>query len=256
VEKQEVEEDGYFKERLSLEYQAHTRRQERAKKRLTQVTQERHSLMLSSLSDEHLATIWGIAKAPLMNRRVKAIQKYVHALATKLNTPMQGGEYAAAVNAGVGGRLAGGSKNDGFGTQTLVAKEDLWSKTLLSLPPASPPAEPKQCDHGGAGKALPSRLKSLATYLISEEDESTLWALANQCLSCLVRLRTTQETASAQEVDVLYNIKVRVTMPRKDEPAAAPVETPEETAADLAELQERLRPYVGTDILPEGNARW
>ena len=256
AEKQELEEDAYFKERLSLEYQAHHRRQERAKKRLAQVQQERQALMLSSLSDEHLATIWGIAKGPLMSRRVKAIQKYVHAIATTLNTPMQGGEYAAAVNAGVGGRLAGGSKNDGVGTQAVVMKEDLWSKTLMSLPPASPPAEPKQCDHGGAGKGLPIRLKSLASYLISEEDERTLWTLASQCLSCLVRLRSVQETSSAQEVDVLYNVKVRVTMPRKDEPEAPPVESAEEAAAQLADLQERLRPYVGTDVLPEGNARW
>ena len=108
----------------------------------------------------------------------------------------------------------------------------------------------------GAGKALGSRLQSLATYLISEEEESKLWALASQCLSCLVRLRGIQEASFAQEVDVLYNIKTRVTMPRKEEPEAAPVETQEEAAAQLADLQERLRPYVGTDVLPEGNSRW
>jgi hypothetical protein len=256
AEKKEVDEAAYIKERLSLEYQAHQRRRDRFKKRLEQTLQERQVVMLSSLSDEHLATIWCIAKGPLLSRRVKAIQRFVNALAATLNAPLQGGQFAAAVNAGLGSRMAGGNKNEGVGTRPLAIKEDLWSKALLSLPPATAPAQPKPCEHDGGGKALVGRLQSLAAYLMSEEDEGKLWTRSTQCLPCLLRLRSIQEASSTQEVDVLYNIKVRATMPRKDEPQAPVVEDQEAAAAKLADLEERLRPYIGTDILPEGNARW
>ena len=256
VEKQELDEAAYTKERLNLEYQAHQRRRDRFKKRLEQTLQERQVMTLSSLSDEHLATIWCIAKGPLLSRRVKAIQKFLNALAVVLKAPMQDGQFAAAVNAGLGSRMAGGHKNEGIGTSHVAIKEDLWSKALLSLPPAAAPTPPKPCEHDGGGKTLVGRLQSLAGFLMSEEDESKLWIRTIQCLPCLLRLRSIQEASSAQEVNVLYNIKVRATMPRKDEPLAPVVEDQEAAAAKLADLEERLRPYIGTDVLPEGNSRW
>jgi hypothetical protein len=190
---------------------------------------------------------------------VKAIQKYVNALATTLNAPLQQGQFAAAVNAGLGSRMSGGSKNDGVGTKTLEIKEDLWSKTLLSLPPAPAPSESKPCEHDGGGKTLIGHLRSLAIYLMSEEDESKLWVRTNQCLPCLSQLRRVQEeayTVDEPAESVIERVKARTTMPRKDEPQAPAVEDPEVTAAKLAELEERLRPYIGTDILPEGNRSW
>jgi hypothetical protein len=256
AEKQEIEETDYLKERLSLECQAHLRRRDRFKKRLEQTLQERQAMTLSSLSDEHLATIWCIAKGPLLSRRVKAIQKFVNALAAVLKAPLQEGQFAAAVHAGLGSRMAGGNKNEGIGTSPLATKEDLWSKALLSLAPAAAPAQPKPCEHDGGGKTLVSRLRSLAGFLMPEEDESKLWVRTAQCLPCLSRLRSIQEASLAQEVDVLYNIKARATMPRKDEPQAPVVEDPEAAAAALADLEERLRPYIGTNVVPEGNRSW
>jgi hypothetical protein len=256
TEKQEIEETAYFKERLILEYQAHYRRRDRFKKRLEQTLQERQAVTLSSLSDEHLATIWCIAKGPLLSRRVKAIQKFLSALAAVLKAPLQEGQFAAAVHAGLGSRMAGGNKNEGIGTSPVAIKEDLWSKALLSLPAAAAPAQPKPCEHDGGGKVLVGRLGSLAGYLMSEEDESKLWVRTAPCLPCLLRLRSIQEASSAQEVDILYNIKVRATMPRKDEPPAPVIEDPEAAAAKLADLEERLRPYIGTNVLPEGSRSW
>ena len=259
AEKEALEEDAYLKERLGLEYQAHLRRRDRFKKRLEQIAQERQVSVFSSLSDEHLATIWGIAKAPIMNRRVKAIQKYLNALASVLNSQFAGGEFAAAVNAGLGSRMPGGSKNEGIGTKYLEAKEDLWSKTLLALPPAPLPNEPKPCEHDGAGKVLIGKLRSLATYVMGEEDEAKLWIRTIQCLPCLVRLRTMQqEVAELGESSetVLQRVRARTAMPRK-ETTEVPGTTPEKTDADsVAHLEELLRPFIGTDILPEGSARW
>jgi hypothetical protein len=259
AEKQEVEEDAYLKERLSLEYQAQHRRRDRFKKRLEQMLQERRVVMLSSLSDEHLATIWGIAQGPILSRRVKAIQRYVNALALTLNAPLQEGQFAAAVNAGLGSRMAGGNKNEGVGTKTLEIKEDLWSKTLQSLPPAPAPLEPKPCEHDGGGKVLAGLLRSLATYLMSEEDESKLWTRTNQCLPCLLRLRNIQEEAYVVDEtaeSVIERVRARTMMPRKDEPQAPPVEDPEVAAAKLADLEERLRPFIGTNVLPVGAKTW
>ena len=259
AEKQELEEDAYLKERLSLEYQAQHRRRTRFKKRLEQMLQERRVVMLSSLSDEHLATIWGIAQGPILNRRVKAIQRFVNALASTLNAPLQEGQFAAAVNAGLGSRMAGGNKNEGVGTKALEIKEDLWSKTLQALPPAPAPSESKPCEHDGGGKVLAGLLRSLATYLMSEEDESKLWTRTNQCLPCLLRLRNIQEEAYVVDEtaeSIVERVRARTMMPRKDEPQAPPVEDPADAAAKLADLEERLRPFIGTNVLPVGAKTW
>lgn len=259
ADKEALEEDAYLKERVGLEYQAHLRRRDRFKKRLEQVAQERQVSVFSSLSDEHLATIWGISKAPILSRRVKAIQKYLNALASVLNSQFAGGEFAAAVNAGLGSRMPGGSKNEGIGTKSLEAKEDLWSKTLLALPPAPLPNELKPCEHDGGGKVLLGKLRGLATYVMGEEDEAKLWVRTIQCLPCLLRLRAMQQEVEGLEESaetVLERVRARTAMPRK-ETIAGPDTTPEKTDAEMvAELQETLRPFIGTDILPEGSARW
>jgi hypothetical protein len=111
AEKQEVEEEDYHRERLSLEYQAHLRRHNRFKKRLEQVRLERQSSLASSLSDEFLAEICSISVNPVTARRVKAVQQYVNALATIVKSSLTAAGFAAAVNAGIGPKLAGGSKN-------------------------------------------------------------------------------------------------------------------------------------------------
>jgi hypothetical protein len=259
ADKEEIEEDLYRKERLSLEYQAHLRRHSRFQKRLEQTIRERQVYVLSSLSDEHLATAWSIAKGPLLSRRVKSIQRYVTALGATMIVPLAGSDFAAAVNAGIGSRMPGGSKNEGIGTEHLKSKEDLWSKSLLSLAPAPSPNAEKPCEHDGGGKTLIEKLRSLTTYLMPEEDESKLWARTVQCLSCLSRLRTLQHDAQLLEASpeaVLERMKARTAMPRKEVAVPVPVETPEMTAAKLADLEERLRPFIGHEILPEGNRSW
>lgn len=259
AEKQDIDEPSFVKERLGLEYQAHLRRYTRFKKRQEHALQERRVFVLSSLSDEHLATVWSIAKGPLLNRRVKAIQKYVTAVSGIVHGSVASGDFAAAVNAGVGSRMPGGSKNDGIGTQALETKEDLWSKSLLALTPAAPPTELKPCEHDGGGKNLVGKLRSLATYVMAEEDESKLWARSSQCLSCLSRLITAQQELGllAEPPDaVLQRVQARTAMPRKEEAVPAPVETPEMAAEKLADLEERLRPFIGHEVLPEGNRSW
>src|SRR6266705_1839249 len=115
ADKGEIEAADYLRERLSLEYQARLRQRDRFKKRLNLVLLERQASMLSSLSDEFLAEIWCIAVGPITNRRVKAVQAYVNALASSLKSGLDAASFAAAVNAGLGPRLAGGSKNEASG---------------------------------------------------------------------------------------------------------------------------------------------
>jgi hypothetical protein len=257
AEKQAIDEAAYVNERLGLEYQAHSRRRDRFKKRLAQAAQERHALMMSSLSDEHLATIWSIAKAPILNRRVKAVQRYVSALAAVLKAPLAGTQFAAAVNAGLGSRSPGGSKNEGIATTAPVFKEDLWSKTLQSLPPALSPTEPKPCEHDGAGKVLLGRLRSLVTYQLSEEDENKLWLRTSQCLPCLTKAREAQQEAAmiGQPADAIAErIRARTVFPRKQE--AEPAAPPVSTAPAGKDLEEILRPFIGSDAGQEGAKTW
>ena len=258
AEKEQVEEAEYLRERLSLEYQAHTRRMDRFKKRLEQVGQERQAGITSSLSDQELATIWGINPGPILNRRVKAVQKYLNALGAVLNANVARVEFAAAVNAGLGSRLPGGAKNEGIGTKPISMPEDLWSRTLETLAAEPMPIESKPCQHDGGGKVLTGKLRSLALYTMSEEDERALWPRTIQCFHCLTRLRTLQQEGqvTGQPLEtVIARIRTRTAMPRK-EPAEAPSETPEKPAEKGLDIEERLRPFIGDDAGQEGAGRW
>jgi hypothetical protein len=250
AEKQEVEETDYRRERLSLEYQAHLRRRDRFQKRLTQVTVERHAVLLSSLSDEFLAEIWGLSVGPIRNRRVKAVQAYVSALAATQKTSLDPAGLTAAVNAGIGPKLAGGSKNEGISSKPQTPSGDLWSQTIYALA-AEPmsPAAPNPCTHQEAGtKALAAKLRGLATYTLGEDEEVRIWARTVQCYNCVTALRTAQQESGLlgrQAEEVLAQVKARTEMPRKEAPAAAP-EPPKEEQQGL-DLDERLRPWIGDD---------
>jgi hypothetical protein len=252
ADKQEVEEEDYRRERLSLEYQAHLRRRDRFKKRLDQVKVERHAALLSSLSDEFLAEVWGLNVGPIRNRRVKAIQAYLSALATALHASPDQASMTAAVNAGIGPKLAGGSKNDGFSSRPVDLSGDLWSLTVHALAAElMSPVASKPCAHPEGGlKSLAAKLRGLATYELGEDEEVKIWARTVQCFNCVTSLRATQQESGLlgrQAEDVLSQIKTRTTMPCKETPEAAQEKAkvvPEEVGIGL---DERLRPWIGDD---------
>jgi hypothetical protein len=252
ADKQEVEEEDYRRERLSLEYQSHLRRRDRFQKRLDQVSVERHAALLSSLSDEFLAEVWGISVGPIRNRRVKAIQAYLNALATALHASPDQASMTAAVNAGIGPKLAGGSKNEGVGSKPVDLSRDLWSLTVhaLAIELMSPVAS-KHCVHPEGGmKSLAAKLRGLATYELGEDEEVKIWARTVQCFNCVTSMRTTQQESGVRDrpaEDALSQVKTRTAMPRKETAAAGP-----EKAKDVQEevglsLDERLRPWIGDD---------
>lgn len=266
ADKQEVEEEDYRRERLSLEYQAHLRRRDRFKKRLGQVTVERQAALISSLSDEFLAEVWGLAVGPITNRRVKAIQAYLSALATALHTSPDQASMTAAVNAGIGPKLPGGSKNDGISSKPLELAGDLWSLTVHALAAElMAPVAPKPCTHlEGGTKALAAKLRGLATYELGEDEEVKIWTRTAQCLTCVTSLRATQKESGLldrQAEEVLAQVKARTAMPRKETPEAVL-----EKAAAIQEqedgglsLDERLRPWIGDDMGQtggRGSDRW
>lgn len=252
ADKQEVEEEDYRRERLSLEYQAHLRRRNRFKKRLDQVRVERQAALLSSLSDEFLAEVWGLAVGPIRNRRVKAIQAYLGALATALHASPDQASMTAAVNAGIGPKLSGGSLNEGFSSKPVALCGDLWSLTVHALAAElMSPMAFKPCPHPGGGmKSLAAKLRGLATYELGEDEEVKIWVQTTQCSNCVTALRTAQQESGLLDRPadaVLAQVKTRTAMPRKETPESAREKAavaPEEIGLSL---DERLRPWIGDD---------
>jgi len=252
ADKQEVEEEDYRRERLSLEYQAHLRRRDRFKKRLDQARVERQAVLLTSLSDEFLAEVWGLAVGPIRNRRVKSIQAYLSALATALHASPDQASMTAAVNAGIGPKLSCGSLNEGFSSKPIELCGDLWSLTVQALAAElMAPVASKPCSHPGIGmKSLAAKLRDLATYGLGEDEEVKIWAQTLQCPNCVTALRTAQQKSGLldrQADAVLAQIKTSTAMPRKETPADVqekPKDAPEETGIAL---EERLRPWLGDD---------
>ncbi|TLY20175.1 MAG: hypothetical protein E6K68_08475 [Nitrospirae bacterium] len=258
--KGEIEETDYVRERLSLEYQARLRQHDRAKKRLNLVLLERQASVVSSLSDEFLATIWCIAVGPITNRRVKAVQAYVNALASTLKSSLDTASFAAAVNAGLGPRLAGGSKNEGVGSKPLDVAGDLWTQTIFALAADPIPLmTPRPCEHPEGGtKSLTAKLRSLAVYELAEDEEVRMWPRTVQCLNCLTVVRATQQESGVvgrSLAEVVTQVKTRTAFPRKEAAPAAQEAAPAPEAEAL-DLEERLRPFIGDDAGQVGAKSW
>ena len=260
ADKGEIEEADYLRERLSLEYQARLRQRDRFKKRLNLVLLERPASMLSSLSDEFLAEIWCISVGPITNRRVKAVQAYVNALASTLKSGLDAASFAAAVNAGLGPRLAGGSKNEGIGSKAVDLSGDLWTQSILALAADQiPPITPKPCEHPvGGTKSLTAKLRSLAIYELGEDEEVKMWPLTVLCLNCLTVVRSAQQESGivGRALDeVVARVKTRSAFPRKEAAPAAQEAAPSPEAEAL-DLEERLRPFIGDDAGQVGAKSW
>ncbi len=261
ADKGEIEEADYVRERLGLEYQARLRQRDRSKKRLNLALLERQASMLSSLSDEFLAEIWCIAVGPITNRRVKAVQAYVNTLASTLKSGLDSASFAAAVNAGLGPRLAGGSKNEGVGSKPLDLSGDLWTQTLLALAAdLIPPITPKPCEHQEGGtKSLTAKLRSLVIYELGEDEEVKMWPRTVQCLNCLTVVRAAQQESGivGRSLDeVVARVKTRSAFPRKEAAPAAQEAAPSPEEAGVLDLAERLRPFIGDDAGQVGAKSW
>jgi len=260
ADKGEIEEADYVRERLGLECQARLRQRDRSKKRLNLALLERQASMLSSLSDEFLAEIWCIAVGPITNRRVKAVQAYVNTLASTLKSGLDSASFAAAVNAGLGPRLAGGSKNEGIGSKPLDLSGDLWTQTILALAADPiPPITPKPCEHPEGGtKSLAAKLRSLAIYELGEDEEVKMWPRTVQCLNCLTVVRAAQQESGivGRSLDeVVARVKTRSAFPRKEAAPAAQEAAPA-PEAEVLDLAERLRPFIGDDAGQAGAKSW
>jgi len=261
ADKGEIETADYVRERLSLEYQARLRQRDRFKKRLSLALLERQATVLSSLSDEFLAEIWCIAVGPITNRRVKTVQAYVNTLASTLKASLDAAGFAAAVNAGLGPRLAGGSKNEGIGSKPLDLSGDLWTQTLLALAADPIPLlTPKPCAHPEGGtKSLTAKLRSLPIYELGEDEEVKMWPRTVQCLNCLTVVRAAQQESGIVGRaldDVVARVKTRTAFPTKETPATAPVEAPASQDKTAAEVEELLRPFIGDDAGQVGAKSW
>ncbi len=260
ADKGEIDETDYVRERLTLEYQARLRQRDRFTKRLNLVLLERQANMVSSLSNEFLAEIWCISVGPITNRRVKAVQAYLNALASTLKSGLDAASFAAAVNASLGPRLPCASKNEGTGSKAVDLSGDLWTQTILTLAADPiPPITPRPCEHKEAGtKALMARLRSLAIYELGEDEEVKMWPQTVPCLNCLTVVRAAQQEAGivGRSLDeVVAMVKTRSAFPRKEAAPAAQEAAPSPEAEAL-DLEERLRPFIGDDAGQVGAKSW
>jgi hypothetical protein len=118
---------------------------------------------------------------------------------------------------------------------------------------------PKPCQHHAGGKALAQRYRSMATYVLGEDEEMKVWELTSQCLHCLMLLRALQleaEVVGPPSETVLARIQVRTAMPRKESPETAaqkPPEPPEERSEHVALI---LRNFIGDDAGQAGAKSW
>jgi hypothetical protein len=86
-DRDEIQEESYRKERLSLELQFLLRRLERERRQLEIAERELQTVSHAALQDHEIGHIWGIPAGALMARKVKFLSTYVQALQSKLSTP-------------------------------------------------------------------------------------------------------------------------------------------------------------------------
>ncbi|HET8580267.1 MAG TPA: hypothetical protein VFL31_04645, partial [Nitrospiraceae bacterium] len=108
-EKDEIEEEDYRRERLSIEYQTRLRKLERERKRLETAEREHLTAGGVPLQDHEIAHIWGIPASSLAGRKVKYLHQYLQDIQAKV--------------------LASRSLTE----QAALPPVDLWKETFAAL---------------------------------------------------------------------------------------------------------------------------
>ncbi|MGQ0811276.1 MAG: hypothetical protein ACT4OO_08635 [Nitrospiraceae bacterium] len=148
-ERDEIPEQDYQKERLTIEYQTQLRVEERHRKRLDLSIKEHSSANTSPLQDHEIGHIWGIPAGSLAARKLKYLNQYVQTLQTEL---------ATSVNPA---------------TQPPL---DLWKETLAVL--SRRPIERSVSTYDGLERTEPALIEKLQAFAwgtLPEEIEGRFW---------------------------------------------------------------------------------
>lgn len=151
-EKDEIEEEDYRRERLSIEYQTRSRKLERERKRLE--TNEREYAIAGevTLQDHEIAHIWGIPASSLAGRKLKFLHQYLQSLQAKVQASKSATEQAA------------------------LPPVDLWKDTFAAL--SAHPIERSVAAYDGLERteeALLEKLRAFADGTLPEEIETRFW---------------------------------------------------------------------------------
>lgn len=236
-EKDEVEEEDYRRERLSIEYQTRLRKLERERKRLE--TAEREHMIASGLplQDHEIAHIWGIPASSLAGRKVKYLHQYLQTLQAKVLASKSAAEQAA------------------------LPSVDLWKDTFAAL--ADRPIERSVAAYDGLERteeALLEKLRAFAAGTLPEEIETRFWLTIVQETSQLTEygsrlqslfalqrlaaiLAEMDTTPDALEQELLSRIS-----PKPKAAVREPLEEKKTEAPQLSEMGEHvLKSFTGEE---------
>ena len=144
----EITEEDYQRQRLSIEFQTQLRMAEKYRKRLDLAERERQSAMYAPLQDHEIAHVWGLPAGSLAARKVKFLTQYLNGLQAALQ----------------------------HGPATTTSPVDLWKETFVAL--ADQPIERSLSTYDGLEKtesALLDKLTAMAWGQVAEEVEVKLW---------------------------------------------------------------------------------
>ena len=236
-EKDEIEEEEYRRERLSVEYQARLRKLERERKRLETVEREHVLAGGVTLQDHEIAHIWGIPASSLSGRKLKYLNQYLQSLQAKVRASTSAAEQAA------------------------LPPVDLWKDTFAAL--AARPIERSVAVYDGLEKteeALLEKLRAFADGTFPEENETRFWLTIVQETSQLTEYGTRLQSLFAlqrlaailAEMDTTPDLVEQELLNRiSPEPKTAagePLEEKKTEAPQLSEMGEHvLKSFTGEE---------
>lgn len=236
-EKDEIEEEDYRRERLSIEYQTRLRKLERERRRLETIEREHAIAAGVTLQDHEIAHIWGIPASSLAGRKLKFLHQYLQSLQAKVQASKSVAEQAA------------------------LPPVDLWKDTFAAL--AGRPVERSVAAYDGLERteeALLEKLRAFAAGTTPEEIETRFWhtivqessqlteyGSKLQSLFALQRLAAIlaemDTTPDMLEQDLLGRIS-----PKPKAAAGEPLEEKKTEAPQLSEMGEHvLKSFTGEE---------
>ncbi len=233
-EKNEIDEEGYLKERLIIEHQTQLRRLDREHRRLKSAEREYGVAGAVALQDHEIAHIWGIPSGSLVARKVKHLHHYLQALLAKVREAQPTAFSADA------------------------PPPDLWKETFAML--SHRPVERSIAIYDGLERteaALLDKLKLLASGTMTEEIEGRFWPAVSQSLFALQRLSAIQAETELSP-DVVEQELIARLSPKPRAALTAPVaEEGKEGEQPLSEeAQHVLRSLIGEDMGQKGGTKW
>jgi hypothetical protein len=232
-EQDEIGEEDYRKERLTVEYQLLLRRLDRDRRRLNNVRREHDLTSHAPLQDHELAHVWGLPAGTLAARKVKYLHLYLQGLQVKLRETSR--------------------------SEAVVPPVDLWKETFQVM--ATRRVERSVATYDGLERTetqLMDKITALTYGTMPEELESRFWQSMTQetkhaaeygslipSLFALQRYSALLAEIESEPDDVVQDLLIRVSPKAK---AVVALPEAEQRPAQLGDMAEHvLRSFTGED---------